>query len=163
MNLKIWKNSYNLWSNVLTTAPGYYNALMGIGGYFMEKWDTANAKKYFQQALEDETGRELALYNLGMASYVENDIRSAEKFFSTLVEEFPENKMGHNAKAFMYLARFTMVRGEYANAAALYEKSLALDRSDESVIREYSNLLKELDLRDERPAGDRRPAAADGS
>jgi hypothetical protein len=145
MNLKIWQNSYNLWSNVLTTAPGYYNALMGIGSYFMEKNDTARAKEYFQQALGDETGREVALFNLGVASLFDNDVPGAEKFFSTLVEEFPANRLGNNAAAFLYLARIMITRGEYANAAALYEKSLALDRSNEIANREYSNLLKELD------------------
>ena len=123
----VWKNDYKLWSNVLKYNPGYYNASLGLGDYYMKRQEHKKAREYFVRVLDNKKGRESALYDVGLSYLFDNDIIQARKYFLKLIDEFPSDLHGKHVYAYMYLGETSAIMKRHDEAIGFYEKSLRLN------------------------------------
>jgi tetratricopeptide (TPR) repeat protein len=139
---EVWRNGYNLWSNVLKVNSNSVLARRGLGEIYMQKRDFKKAKEHFFFLLNNKVAVESALFGLGKISLHENNLEDAKKHFTLLVEDFPYTKPWEKARAYMYLGNIYDMTGEFEKAAGLYEQSLGLNSQDSFIHYNYAMALE---------------------
>jgi hypothetical protein len=147
--LDVWKDSKNLWANVLRFNPDCRRAYMGMAYHYMEKGDQAKAREYITLVLNKEGWREKALFNMGLSYFYEKSPADANVYFNQLIKEYPENKKGNNTYAYRFLGDASAFYNNPKKAAFYYEQSLKLDPKNSQAHFGYANVMESYGRIDE--------------
>ena len=105
--------------------------------YLQEK--RVEAKKTLQPILEDQNYRLAAHELLGRIAFEEENYPEAEKYFTSLTQENPDNKF-----AWLFLAVMHNRRNDFQNSLKVLEHALTLHSDDADLLAIYGSTLSQV-------------------
>ncbi len=87
--VKVWRDSFSLWSNILKTYQNSAKAFKGLGDAYKEKGDFKAALEYYGKAEKERPGYADIYNNRGNLYSTLGDLNKAEKDFSKAIELDP--------------------------------------------------------------------------
>jgi tetratricopeptide (TPR) repeat protein len=106
--------------------------------YYLQEKRT-EAKAALQPILTDETYRLAAYELLGRIAFEEENYPEAEKFFSSLTEENPDNRF-----AWLFLAVMHNRQNNYQSSLKVLERALTLHADDADLLAIYGSTLSQV-------------------
>ncbi|MFC1856159.1 tetratricopeptide repeat protein, partial [Thermodesulfobacteriota bacterium] len=137
----VFKNSLNLWSDVMLHYPDSYDANLNLGVYYSDNKDNKKAREYFFNIVDTVggKGRRNVLDDICQSYLNEDNLQEAKKYVQMLVSEFPSYPDGY-----MYLGYFKLRARDFAGGIKFYQKAVELDSDNPYTHYNYGNFLEQF-------------------
>jgi tetratricopeptide (TPR) repeat protein len=133
-----WEEMVNFYEVLLQKQENPQLRLMLAETYYLQEKRT-EAKTALQPILNDDTYRLAAYELLGRMAFEEENYPEAEKYFSTLTEENPDNRF-----AWLFLAVLYNRQNNYQNSLKVLERALTLHTDDVDLLAIYGTTLSQV-------------------
>ncbi len=134
-----WDEMINLFSNLLSRNPEnpQLRIMLAEGYFFRENHE--QARQILQPVLDDDAYRAAALELLGRIAFEEENLEEAEKYFSALTEENPDNRFG-----WLFLTVVNNQQNNYEKSIRILERALTIHSEDPDLLSMYGSVLSQV-------------------
>jgi tetratricopeptide (TPR) repeat protein len=134
--LKIWRNSYTLFSYMVNMTPNDAGPRYNLGLVLMDMNDLKGARREFETVLKLTPKASDALYNLASTYAQEDRIDEAIEHYNGVFKLAPGNAHAYSALAYMYIKK-----GDIKRAFELYYEGLKYNPQDDLLHGGLGSLL----------------------
>lgn len=145
--IKVWENTFTLWTELSETNPLVDKAWYGAGLYIERQNDIAKAKWYYQKALQVNPKNIKALNNLGNCLYKANKYDSAYFYYQRLLDlDTNFLQVYHN------LGNIFVQRNQLDKAKKSYLKAISIDNN--FALSYYGLAIVYMNLKEEQKSNE---------
>ena len=135
-----WEEIENIYKSILESQKNntQVRLILAETYYFQEKNDSA--RTVLEPVLTDDTYRFAAFELLGRIAFDREDFKEAEKYFTSLTEETPQNRF-----SWLFLAIIYNRQSQFQQSLLVLERSLNIHQNDVDLLAMYGSTLSQVD------------------
>jgi tetratricopeptide (TPR) repeat protein len=134
-----WEEIENVYNSILESQPEntQVRLILAETYYFQEKNEAA--RSVLEPVLSDDTYRFAAFELLGRIAFDREDFEQAEKYFTSLTEETPQNRF-----SWLFLAIIYNRQNQFQQSLTVLERSLNIHQNDVDLLAMYGSTLSQV-------------------